>query len=214
MLRVSQTCACGRLAQWNMKLFGEHTQRHSLNYLGSIAPRCAVQQLRNAWDCCWNKAECGGYGGCGWEREAGDDLREWKAPYVETGVSKLFSLGKLNRARLYILIVGLLNAHASRNVTVGRLVNSNRRFEGILCKENQRGAQIVLICLLLFSTCFGQQCAHHQEKIPYLCDTWHLSLYIDDCFTPNSHPYGVTNARCRIGTVFSPDDGHIVARNM
>jgi len=24
----------------------------------------------------------------------------------------------------------------------------------------------------------------------------------------------VTNTRCRIGTVFSPDDGHIVARNM
>lgn len=44
--------ACGRLAQWNMKLFSEHTQRHSLHYLGSIAPRRAVQQLRNAWDCC------------------------------------------------------------------------------------------------------------------------------------------------------------------
>ena len=26
--------------------------------------------------------------------------------------------------------------------------------------------------------------------------------------------YRVTNTRCRIGTVFSPDDGHIVARNM
>jgi len=24
----------------------------------------------------------------------------------------------------------------------------------------------------------------------------------------------VTNTRCRIGTVFSPDDGHIVAQNM
>ena len=28
------------------------------------------------------------------------------------------------------------------------------------------------------------------------------------------HLYRVTNTRCRIGTVFSPDDGHIVARNM
>ena len=26
-------------------------------------------------------------------------------------------------------------------------------------------AQIFLLCLLLFSTCFGQLCAHHQEKI-------------------------------------------------
>jgi len=24
----------------------------------------------------------------------------------------------------------------------------------------------------------------------------------------------MTNTRCRIGTVFSPDDGHVVARNM
>jgi hypothetical protein len=24
----------------------------------------------------------------------------------------------------------------------------------------------------------------------------------------DSHPYRVTNTRCRIGTVFSPDDGH------
>ena len=31
---------------------------------------------------------------------------------------------------------------------------------------------------------------------------------------PNSHLYRVTNTRCRIGTVFSSDDGHIVARNM
>ena len=31
---------------------------------------------------------------------------------------------------------------------------------------------------------------------------------------PDSHLYRVTNMRCRIGTVFSPDDGHIVARNM
>ena len=93
----------------------------------------------------------------------------------------------------------------------------------IFCKLYQVGAQIFLICLLLFSTCFGQLCAHHQEKIPYLCDTWYLSLYIDDCLLcraefppciPYSHLYRVTNIRFRIGTVFSPDDGHIVARNM
>jgi hypothetical protein len=48
-------------------------------------------------------------------------------------------------------------------------------------KKNQLGAQFFLICLLLFFTCFGQLCAHHQEKIPYLWDTWYLSLYMDDC---------------------------------
>jgi len=39
----------------------------------------------------------------------------------------------------------------------------------------------MLICLLLFSTCFGQLCARRQEKITNLCDTWYLSLYINDC---------------------------------
>ena len=85
------------------------------------------------------------------------------------------------------------------------------------CKQTQLGAQIFLICLLLFSTCFRQLCAHRQEKIPYL-------LYIDDCLVcraefippciPDSHLYRVTNTRCCIGTVYSPDDGHIVAQNM
>jgi len=32
--------------------------------------------------------------------------------------------------------------------------------------------------------------------------------------TPYSHLYRVTNTRRRIGTVFPPDDGHIVARNI
>jgi len=36
---------------------------------------------------------------------------------------------------------------------------------------------------------------------------------IPPCIQDN-HLYGVTNTRCRVGTVFSPDDGHIVARNM
>ena len=31
---------------------------------------------------------------------------------------------------------------------------------------------------------------------------------------PDSHLCRATNTRCRIGTVFSADDGHIVARNM
>ena len=47
------------------------------------------------------------------------------------------------------------------------------------------------------------------------------SICTDDCvvcraepYIPDSHPYRVTNTRCRIGTVISPDDEHIVARNM
>jgi hypothetical protein len=31
---------------------------------------------------------------------------------------------------------------------------------------------------------------------------------------PDSHPHRVTNTKCIIDTVVSPDDVHIVARNM
>jgi len=40
-----------------------------------------------------------------------------------------------------------------------------------------------------------------------------MHSFIPPCI-PDSHLYRVTNTRCRIGTVFSPDDGHVVARNM
>jgi len=31
---------------------------------------------------------------------------------------------------------------------------------------------------------------------------------------PDSHPHRVTNTKCRVDTVISPDDGHIVARKV
>ena len=42
---------------------------------------------------------------------------------------------------------------------------------------------------------------------------------MDDCLvcrvcTPDSHPHRVTNTKCRIDAVISPDDGHIVTQNM
>jgi hypothetical protein len=53
---------------------------------------------------------------------------------------------------------------------------------------------------------------------------WGLSLYIDDrlvcraefcpAYQTVIYLYRVTNTTCRIGTVFSSDDGHIVDRNM
>ena len=33
-------------------------------------------------------------------------------------------------------------------------------------------------------------------------------------YIPDNYPYRVTNTMCCVGTVISPDDGHIVARNM
>jgi len=51
----------------------------------------------------------------------------------------------------------------------------------------------------------------------YLYDTWYLSLCVEEFIppcVPDSHPHRVTNTKCRIDTVISPTDGHIVARNM
>ena len=74
----------------------------------------------------------------------------------------------------------------------------------------------------LFSTCFGRLYAHHQEKQPYLCDTWYLLFCMNDCLVcrsicsciPDSHLYKLASTKCRKNTVISPDDGHIVSRNM
>jgi len=107
-----------------------------------------------------------------------------------------------------------------------------------------------MVGCLVFSTCFGQLCAHHQETSMYLCDTgifhsvwltvW-SSLHVSGNYVPIiRRTYciyatlvfftlygwlsGLRQARqptiqsekyqCRIDTVSSPDDGHIVARNM
>jgi len=82
------------------------------------------------------------------------------------------------------------------------------------------------------STCFGLLCARHQEKQLCLCDTWYLLFCVDDFLVcrvewnwllvinsispcvPDSHPHRITSTKCRTNTVVSPDDGHIVARNM
>jgi len=86
-----------------------------------------------------------------------------------------------------------------------------------------------LYIYFIFCTCFGQLCAHHQENLLYLCDTgiFH-SVWVAvwsagwDGTGHQSHPNQqnrepiIENEKyqCRIDTVISPDDGHIVARNM
>jgi len=35
---------------------------------------------------------------------------------------------------------------------------------GTILVNNQLDAQFFLVCLFLFSTCFGQLCAHHQDN--------------------------------------------------
>ena len=81
------------------------------------------------------------------------------------------------------------------------------------------------ICLFLYSTCFEQPCAHHQENHFYQYDIWHMSIYVGDRLVcrfgrsvqtclPDGHLHRLTYARCRIDRNYSPDDEHMVARNM
>jgi len=72
---------------------------------------------------------------------------------------------------------------------------------------------LFLVCLLLFSTCFGRLCAHLQEKQLCLLDDCLVCRSICSCI-PDSHPHRITSTKCCINTVVSPDYGHIVARSM
>ena len=58
----------------------------------------------------------------------------------------------------------------------------------------------LFLVYLSISSCFRWLCAHRQEK----------QL---EC-VPDSHPHRITSTKCRINTVVSPDDGHVVTRNM
>ena len=75
---------------------------------------------------------------------------------------------------------------------------------------------------LSLSTCFGRLCAHHRKKncvyatLGTCYSVWMTVSYagwIQSCI-PDSHPYRITSTKCRINPVVSPDDGHIVGRNM
>jgi hypothetical protein len=45
------------------------------------------------------------------------------------------------------------------------------------------------------------------------CYTVWMTVWYAVCI-PDSHPYRITSTKCHTNTVVSPDDGHIVARNM
>ena len=71
-----------------------------------------------------------------------------------------------------------------------------------------------------FSTCFAQLYTHHQEKLLYLRDTGIFpSVWVavwSAGWDKHSRQLPIQNEKyqCSIDTVSSPDDGHIVARNM
>ena len=130
-----------------------------------------------------------------------------------------------------LLVFGLVrcgvhqtNLILNRQSVVIHNVHTKHRLFDLVNKTNLvHNLFLVYVYLyLLNSTCFGRLCAHHQEKQLYLCDTWYLLFCVDDGLVcrvltpciPESHPYRITSTKCRINTVVSPDDGHIIARNM
>jgi len=71
---------------------------------------------------------------------------------------------------------------------------------------------LVHLFLVYLSICthFGQICAHRQEKQLCFCDTRYLLF----CLVPDSHLHRITSTECHMGTIVSPDDGHIDTQTM
>ena len=94
---------------------------------------------------------------------------------------------------------------------------STRKMKDLANKTNL--VHNLFLVHLSASACFGRRWAHHQEKQLCLCNTWYLSFCVDDCLVCRLHPayqrviHTITNAKCRINTLVSPDDEPIVARN-
>jgi hypothetical protein len=78
---------------------------------------------------------------------------------------------------------------------------------------------IFLVCLFLFCTCFGQLCAPSSGKLTIntrpgiFHSVWMTVWYAGSCI-PDDRTHRVTNTKRRIDKLNSPNDGHIVARNM
>ena len=90
-------------------------------------------------------------------------------------------------------------------------------------KSNQVHNSVYYIHLLLFCTCFGASCAHHQGKIVVSMRYWYLSLcmcgdwsdgWIESNQQTSRHPYRVTNTSVAGIQKFSPDNWHVDDRNM
>ena len=90
---------------------------------------------------------------------------------------------------------------------------------GIILVNNQLDAQFFLVCLFLFSTCFGQPCAHHQENYcidatPGLCHSMLMTVWYAGYLHTRwlSTQSDINQVLHRY--INSPDDGHMAARNM
>jgi hypothetical protein len=73
-------------------------------------------------------------------------------------------------------------------------------FRATVCPSPREITVFMRTCYLLFCVDDSLVCMVAMSFIP-LC-------------IPDSHPYRVTGPKCRMGTVISPDDGQICARNL
>jgi len=87
---------------------------------------------------------------------------------------------------------------------------------------NDETVQLLSIFISLLYM-FQAPCAHHQEKLMYLCNTgichfvWVASgLLVGVKLQPadQTPPIQSDKYQCHIDKLISPDDGHMVARNM
>ena len=74
----------------------------------------------------------------------------------------------------------------------------------------------IRLCLFQSSTCFVHSSADHQESQLYHYDIRYMSLYVGDRLVciPDGHLHRVTYTVYLIDTIDSPDDEHVIARNM
>ena len=130
-----------------------------------------------------------------------------------------FSVEKIDR--LYFVNLRKYVLHASRLHMQTFSPNIFSQYKKAMKVNYVNKAYLVHSLFLLYfflvylsiSTLFGRLCDHHQEKQLCLCDTWYSLFCVDDC-TVCSHPRRITSTKCCINTVVSPDDGHIVGRNI
>ena len=63
------------------------------------------------------------------------------------------------------------------------------------------------------SPCVPDSHPHRSFTSPCIPDSHPHRSFTSPCI-PDTHPHSITSTKCRINTVVSPDNGHIVARHM
>ena len=85
----------------------------------------------------------------------------WWAHVSPKQVRKLNKYTKQICAPKWIYLQDCTRMHGLQNI----------KFPSSPCYLHEPTFKFCLVYLFIFSTCFGQPCAHHKKKLLYLCDT-------------------------------------------